>query len=234
MTDILSSKGVKKLTPLIHFDCIVDTDIGLIQLVNDQYMDRSVFNAEMFNKSLGEMILDLYFRKVENPLYMYANPNIDHDLLDQYYKEFFESKYDLILERSPGTELQNIINLFKTTSGDIIPTVLCENDVSEKFIKEALSVDTVQFKDIDEESIKKYTHVYLKYTTQLEPFKTFLYNKIIYISTHGINFNNDDEMVRYDYLDILLKKNILHILDLYNIQKIKNFISKEKGNNIDE
>ena len=234
MNDLLS-KGVKKLTPLIPFDCIVDTDVGLIQLVNDQYMDRSVFNAKMFDKSLGEMILDLYFRKVENPLYIYANPDIEHEVLDEYYKEFFESKYDLILERSPGTEMQNVIELFQSTGGDVFPTVLCKDDRTENFIKEALKVPTIRLEDINDKSMKNYSHVYFKYVTQIEPFETFLVSKFVYNTTHGLNLNDEnDGLKEYDFLDRVSKKNNMHLLDLYNIPKIKEFISKEKGNNTDE
>jgi sugar/nucleoside kinase (ribokinase family) len=234
MSDLLN-KGVKKLTPLIPFDCIVDTDVGLIQLVNDQYMDRSVFNVEMFDKSLGEMILDLYFRKVENPLYIYANPNIEHEVLDEYYKEFFESKYDLILERSPGTEMQNVIELFQSTGGDVFPTVLCKDDMSENFIKEALKIQTVRMEDINEQSMKQYTHVYFKYITQMEQFEGYLYGKFVYNTTHRLNLNDDnDKLKEYDFLERISKKNSMHLLDLYKISKIQEFISKEKGNNTDE
>ena len=59
--------GVRRLIPIIDFNCIVDTEYGLIQLIYDQYYDLSVFNQKKFERPTNEILLDLYTRTKKNP-----------------------------------------------------------------------------------------------------------------------------------------------------------------------
>jgi len=39
-------------TPLVSFDCIIDTDFGLLSLIDKDYLDSSIFDIEFFNNMI--------------------------------------------------------------------------------------------------------------------------------------------------------------------------------------
>ena len=80
-SQIIASRANGKMAPLISFNTIFDIDVGLIQLIYDEYLDPKVFNIDIFNKSLKDIIKLLYFRTEKNPLYLFANDNISKENL---------------------------------------------------------------------------------------------------------------------------------------------------------
>ena len=71
-------------TPLISFNSIYDLDIGLIKLIQNEYLDESIFDKNFFNRPLLSMIYDSYHRENFNPLTMFSKSK-DMELLDEYY-----------------------------------------------------------------------------------------------------------------------------------------------------
>ena len=86
-TDIIS--GVKvKMTPLISFHAIVDIDVGLINLIKQEYLDERVFNKDFFTQPIYAIIADRYYRKERNPLLVFAKNKKDTETLNGYYEVF--------------------------------------------------------------------------------------------------------------------------------------------------
>ena len=56
---------------LMDFDCYIDTEVGLIRLIQDKYLDDKVFNIELLQSGLRNIINMLINRKEYNPLYLF-------------------------------------------------------------------------------------------------------------------------------------------------------------------
>ena len=58
----------KKLSALIDYDFIVNTEFGLIRFIREFYQDEDVFDLNVLNKSDREILSLLYSRTHYNPL----------------------------------------------------------------------------------------------------------------------------------------------------------------------
>jgi hypothetical protein len=202
---------------LIDFNCIVDTEIGMINLIKDKYLDDSVFNKDIIMGSLESIILLLIERKDPNPLYLFANDNIDRKDLDDYYREFMTQEYNSVLKYSITTGLSNLIYLFKTEPG-IHVTFLCESNVEKQLL---LSIEDFKECNIvlyDDNTIdfSQYSTYYFKYIT--DQVLNFMYDyKTYYFSKYLLNFDNEFNLIRPDIINkIIAKRGEVEIIDLYN------------------
>ena len=82
---------------LIDFNCYIDTEVGLIRLIREKYLDEKVFNVDLLRSNLRIIIKMLMERKEVNPLYLFANKDISRKDLDDYYQQFMDEEYDNIL-----------------------------------------------------------------------------------------------------------------------------------------
>ena len=202
---------------LIDFNCIVDTEIGMINLIKDKYLDDSVFNKDIIMGSLESIILLLIKRKDPNPLYLFANKNIDRKDLDDYYREFMTQEYNSVLKYSITTGLSNLIYLFKTEPG-IHVTFLCESNIEKQLL---LSIEDFKECNIvlyDDNTIdfSQYSTYYFKYIT--DQVLNFMYDyKTYYFSKYLLNFDNEFNLIRPDIINkIIAKRGEVEIIDLYN------------------
>ena len=207
---------------LIDFDCYVDTDIGLIRLIKEKYLDERIFNRELINSNIIKIIKLLYNRKDKNPLYAFSKDGVSKEDLDDYYNEFINEEYDEILARSVTTEIKSLINLFRTESGIHI-TFLCKNQEEIDLLKrdETLKNDKFVLKDSKNVDFSIYTAYYFKYLDEkinkyIYPYKTY------YFSKYKINFNDDFSLVHKDIIDkIVYNRGEVEILDLYNMSLLE-------------
>ena len=58
----------KTLHTLLDFDFIVNTELGLIRLIREEYRDSRAFNMDIVDKSDREILSLLSSRKNSNPL----------------------------------------------------------------------------------------------------------------------------------------------------------------------
>lgn len=207
---------------LMDFDCYVDTDIGLIRLIKEKYLDERVFDRELINSNIIKIIKLLYNRKDKNPLYVFSKDGVSKEDLDDYYNEFIKEEYDEILARSVTTEIKSLINLFRTESGIHI-TFLCKNQEEIDLLKrdETLKNDKFVLKDSKNVDFSIYTAYYFKYLDEeinkyIYPYKTY------YFSKYKINFNDDFSLVHKDIIDkIVYNRGEVEILDLYNMSLLE-------------
>ena len=152
------------MAPLISFDSIVDTDVGLVNLIRKEYLDTKVFNKDFFDMQFYEILKQLYHRKEKNLLYLFAIDTSNTELLDSYYNEFMERCMPQILEMSITTEILTLIDQFNS-SQEIKSTILCYSEDQLRIIQE-------------EPTLKKNRKVLLSDLTEKEKqsFSQYLFN----------------------------------------------------------
>lgn len=204
--------------PLIPFNLIIDTDIGLYRVIAEKYKDPNTFGTGILEASPKYQLYHLYNRTDINPLYSIAvNPN-DKKTLDEYYEEFMEEEYTSIVENSPTTRLYNIITSTLYMSG-IHYTILCKNKFEEEYLKDAdksLNMCTFRIGDYtDTEDIDD--PVYFKYVQLIIPNLNFVAGRNLYIAGYGFNINDKGELnLSEDELLVLNSYNKMTIFDPYN------------------
>lgn len=214
--------AMEKLAPLISFDMIVDTDVGLINLIRNEYLDRTTFDERFFGQNPLAIVKELYNRKHKNPLYLFYRDGVDIDRLDAYYKQFVETRGKDILDLSITTEILNMLVLFVDTN-EIMPTILCrtkdELDVLENGgIPSLANVNKIVQHDLRYEDLEFYTQFYFKTIEDAESFK-HLSNKTFYFSSFGPNLNEDGDNFKESQIlkDIITNGNRISVIGLYNM-----------------
>lgn len=208
--------GDTKISPLIHFDCLIDSDYGLIELIKQEYLDPSIFDIEFFKKSKIEIIKALYNRSKDNPLSLISS--LPDNELDDLYSQFIDQRYYDILNNSVSTEIANLIELFNSV-GDIKSTILCNNEIQEKIIKETDYLR--KYKIICCDKGKYYsTNIFnCTYFKKIEDIDTINDPNITtyYLSTFGPNLTEDrQDIKKSDIIDQIANKRYnIHLIDLY-------------------
>lgn len=224
MSSNIAFSGVKsKLTPLISFNTLVDTDVGLVQLIKNEYLNQTIFDKSFFDQPFLQIISDLYYRKDINPLLLFAKNKQNEDLED-YLSEFSTYKKDQILSLSVTTEFINLVRLFNNSS-EIYPIILCYNEEQRIILNddEILGKNKkVLLSELKEKDKQMFTQFYFKYIEEAEPF-SHLVGKTFYFSNCGLNLNDNDSDIREsDIIKTIIKgaKNQISLFDLYNKEKI--------------
>lgn len=220
-----------KSTPLVSFECLIDTDIGVIRYCLNEFPNPTYFNLEKMNNLHRLELIGLeYKRKVKNPLLVASNDNLldqDKEFLDECYKEMIDTKYQSILSYSYSTEFVNAIKLFKD-SGDINPTILISNDYQKTIIENhpimsqfpMISISEIKSGDIDPDMFSQF---YFRYLDEALPFtSTKITGKTFYFSTSGLNLNeeNNDLIDHQAIQDCIHYGNLVSVFDMYRMDII--------------
>ena len=201
---------------LIDFNCYIDTEVGLIRLIQEKYLDEKVFNTDLLRLNLRVIIKMLMERKEVNPLYLFANEDISRKDLDDYYQQFMGEEYDSILSRSVTTEIKHLVELFKSEPS-IHVTFLCHNQKERNLLIKDQSLKGRNFiLDTDNIDFSMFTQYYFKSINNdiekyIFPYKTYYFSKYL------LNFTDDFNMNYSEIVDkIMYKRGEVEILDLYN------------------
>ena len=201
---------------LIDFNCYIDTEVGLIRLIQEKYLDEKVFNTDLLRLNLRVIIKMLMERKEVNPLYLFANEDISRKDLDDYYQQFMGEEYDSILSRSVTTEIKHLVELFKSEPS-IHVTFLCHNQKERNLLIKDQSLKGRNFiLDTDNIDFSMFTQYYFKYINNdiekyIFPYITYYFSKYL------LNFTDDFNMNYSEIVDkIMYKRGEVEILDLYN------------------
>ena len=99
------------MKPLITFDSIIDTDVGLIILIAKKYRNPNIFNLELLDSmTVKDLAGVLYARPIENPISICTNVALPE--IDELYQDFMDNYYQDVLEYSITTELINTIEIW--------------------------------------------------------------------------------------------------------------------------
>lgn len=211
------------MSPLIPFNVIVDTDVGLLSLILKEYMDPSVFNKDFFfDKTVSQLVYDLYTRKEENPILLCIKDEYK-DYADDYYNQFMEREYQKILNKSVVTEFYRLVRLYNNES-EIRLTIVCER---EEEIEELRKLDNTKScnielsKDLNPRLLKTYNQFFFKSIGDIIPYTKYLLNKTIYIANYGFNISENGGFVSNPLIDLLSNNNRLNVIDVYNMKRLK-------------
>ena len=120
---------------LIPFNLIFDTDFGLIKLISKEYradlFDKSVLDSD--DSTIANLLIA---RPFENPLCILTEYNSEtKKILDDYYLEFMDTRYDDILKLSVFTGIGNYA-LGLDELAEITTYIYCKDKVEEDYLKE--------------------------------------------------------------------------------------------------
>lgn len=225
----MENKFLGKMSLLVDFNCLIDEDIGVINYVRTQYRENAVFAfTPIKDLDTLETLGIIYRRKCRNPLHIIMRDIKYKDLLDRCYNEYLAEHEEEILKYSYVTEVSTAVTDYFNQSGDIIPTIMYYNDTQlEELNKKE------EFKDIQKvsysyarQNIKKYNIFFFKYIETFEKFKDILENSVVYLSSCGVNLNEDNEdftITNDVYIDMISKNVKFAIFDMYNMTLIGDY-----------
>lgn len=123
----------KVLQPLIDFDMIVDSELGLIRFIRDNFQDPRAFDLDVLNRSDSEILSLLYSRTNINPLSIISTKENMGDI-DKLYKSFNETYRKEILKKSIAEgRFLKFIQMMITTGHTIgVSCSICIKDDLEK------------------------------------------------------------------------------------------------------
>lgn len=216
-----NTKGL--LTPLIPFNVIVETDVGLLSLIYKEYLDEDVFDPSYFEKkTVKQMVLDLYRRKDKNPLSLCIREEYK-DMQDEFYAQFMEREYDKILDLSVITEMYRVVSSFNNEY-EIQTTILCNRDeerdlmLSEPVTKKC---DIVMYESLKLPEILRHNQFYFKSLDDTIPFAKHLKNKTIYIADYGFNVDDEGKLPQDDIVPFMSFHNDVRLIDVFNMNKLE-------------
>lgn len=211
-------------TPLVSFNCIIDTDFGLLNLIDNDYLDSSIFNIDFFNNhhKIREMVKVLYEREDKNPLSVcIKDSNYD---IESLYNEFMKEKYTDILKRSMVTEIYNLLEQFKL-SGEVRPTVLCTAQEEIDCLKELPLFKQIPILLMEElADVSQYNQFFFRYIDDkyINHLSKFIKCKTIYIINHKFNGIPYQGVFPTESTKILFEnRNSINMIDMYNVNKLQ-------------
>lgn len=239
VNNVVSGLNIYTLHPLIDFNMLVDTDMGLIRYVVEEYPNEDIFDLDrVLNITFQQLVGKLYYRQYKNPLYFLMRDESKKDFIDQCYKELLEEKMEEILNRSTGTEMISVVQIFlEYAKTEIHPVLLYHNDIEKRILDDDSRlgpVDKISFNDLSPRQINFYTQYYFKYIEDCKPIIDKCQSKTFYFSSAGLNCNEDytgldipDDIMKH----LLGRFHDIDVLDLYQESIIGSFNDNYKKEN---
>lgn len=204
------------LNPLISFNCLIDTDFGLLVLIAQKFFDTDVFDEEFFrnNNSVENMKYSIYEREERNPLTLCLK---NKEYADDYYNQFFEKYYQGILIRSMNTDLAK--SLKSISNSGAVFTILCNNEMEVNFIRNSktlnrystiLSSNTEQLSSHEQYFFKDYQDIPNNLFNEKMRDKSFYIGR--YKFTEAERFGEKDAEV-FTFIDMM--RCVIFKFDLY-------------------
>lgn len=217
-----------KSYPIMTFDQIIDTEIGLIEVINEKYHDTKVFYWSLLEAPIRYKVGLLYNRKHPNPLTVIAKERDNIELMDDYYNQFMEEEYVAILKHSIATNLYKVVKAFDTSSS-VFPLIICKNNMELNYLSKidnsivskctVVVADEKGYKEYLEDP--KYSAVYLKDIRDTVPILGQLEAKNIFVAGYRFNFRDDEKKLILNEFQILLQgMTKIKVYDRYNKEDI--------------
>lgn len=195
------------LNVLIPFNLLVDTDMGLLKLIEYEYHNDEYFWPGMIDCDDTLKQFSLLSRTDPNPLSVVMKSE-DPELQKDLYNQFMEKEYSSILKLSSNTSLCAISSILRTSiDKSVRVTVLCKSQEEADLIeKRRIPVENNILGEPETISLDKYNVLFLKDVEDIRRYKN-VDGKEIYIANYGFNMviEPDEEQpllpmeVLYDY-----------------------------------
>lgn len=203
---------------LVDFDIVIDTDLGLINLMKKEYNNTDFVLSYINNMKDKVIIEQLLQRKNKNPLSIVIKQEY-MDSIDNLYKEFLETDYDNILKYSKVTDIMNLMNAYINT-GSVHVEIICKNKSEEQLIN---NLNLPQLKvtvenDKSKIDISVYDTIFIKDYSDIIKFKG-LVAKNIFIGNYKFNLEDDNHTPLNDISLLVGRTNLVSIIDVYESNK---------------
>lgn len=195
------------LNVLIPFNLLIDTDMGLIKLIEYEYHNDEYFWPGMIDCDDTLKQFSLLSRTDPNPLSVVMKSE-DPELQQDLYSQFMEKEYSSILKLSSNTSLCGISSILRTSiDKSVRVTALCKTQEEADLIKKRhIPVENIILGEPETISLDKYNVLFLKDVEDIRKYKN-VDGKEIYIANYGFNMviEPDEEQpllpmeVLYDY-----------------------------------
>ena len=195
------------LNVLIPFNLLIDTDMGLIKLIEYEYHNDEYFWPGMIDCDDTLKQFSLLSRTDPNPLSVVMKSE-DPELQQDLYSQFMEKEYSSILKLSSNTSLCGISSILRTSiDKSVRVTALCKTQEEADLIKKRhIQVENIILGEPETISLDKYNVLFLKDVEDIRKYKN-VDGKEIYIANYGFNMviEPDEEQpllpmeVLYDY-----------------------------------
>ena len=208
-----SQMSLDKLVPVFSVNTLIDTDMGLMNLILRDYNDPNIFDL---HHDYYDLMARVYFRHYKNPLYSLCKPDKDKDVLDDYYEEFKQVKNVEILELALQTEIPNICRIYKD-DGAILPIIMCDEGemlAALNNINQIADIETKSFFDIQSGG-NKYRQLFLRDFDELRMFDDRVF-ATIYLPDNGLMFDDNGRVRDEDIEQSLVKRRcVLNSFTMY-------------------
>ena len=195
------------LNVLIPFNLLIDTDMGLIKLIEYEYHNDEYFWPGMIDCSDTLKQFSLLSRTDPNPLSVVMKSE-DPELQKDLYSQFMEREYSAILKLSSNTALCAVSTVLRTSiDKNVRVTVLCKTQEEADLIKKRhIPIENTILGEAETISIDKYNVLFLKDVYDIKRYRN-VEGKEIYIANYGFNMVIEPEEeqpllpmeVLYDY-----------------------------------
>lgn len=194
--------------PVIPYDLILDTDIGLYRLINERYKKGDVFATGILEAPLPVQKYFLLNRAYFNPLKSIAYDPDDTETLNDYYEEFFEKELTYILSHSVTTDLYTMLQN-AVDEKNVHIKIWCPNDeianhlmkADAEVFRKAIPVVAKNLGKIIDDINEP---VYLKDIRDAIIYNKQVDGKSIFLASYRFNYDDDEKQeLRKDVLDII-------------------------------
>lgn len=155
----------RTLNAAIDFDFIVNTDMGLIRFIRNNFQDSRAFNLDVLNMGDRIILSLLYLRVFPNPLSIISTEENFNDI-DKLYDSFFENyKQDIIdlsLAENAIVDFVHMVTIARSNFG-INPFIFVRDEIEKQEIVKHFNFtqfvnksDTIGIKSKDPYYIKDY------------------------------------------------------------------------------
>lgn len=215
----------------ILFDLIVDTDVGLLKLIQKDYNNPKIFIPGILNeRDVNILKMIMTDRGYYNPLKgIMIEGTKAYENADSLYDQFMEKHQEEILKLSTQTSLFDIIRRSSSMGDAVKFDILCRNELEKntimsRFRKFKITPSVKIVDDLSEFDPSQYGSIYVKDIRDALLFSKFEGKNVI-IGNYKFNCENNLPLVPLKEVaaKLLLRSNVIKMIDIYYIDQ-SNFI----------
>lgn len=203
------------------FDAIVDTDLGLVRLVLDQFNNPEflIDNISKIKHNLTTIRVLLADRDHENPLSIILKQELE-DQFDSLKEQFYESYYEEILSLSGETSVTRLFGTANFTKSLTETTVYCNSELEVAYINKLnIGLKPIILPSGTLIPSERYNAFYLKRMSDVSLFEE-LRAKAVTVMEYRFNLDPDPSMFnsylpKDEYLKLIGESNSIYTIPVY-------------------
>lgn len=176
---------------LVPFNTLIDTDMGLLKLIEFDYHDYTMFHRLLLNTSEINQRYFLVTRKHSNVIESLLTVD-DKELADDLLSQFMEKEYDQILKLSCNTAICDLTVVLRSNINQVIRvTVMCScKEEQDMIVDRHINVFKTIIDTPETVSLKDYGTIFVKDVKDLDRYR-YIEGKTIYVPNYGFNVTID-------------------------------------------